>query len=115
MDKLSYLKTRKQSFRDLCRMSRNYKQAEYKDAFLHSGDKVPFKHSWAVMAHMHDLRLWTLAYAPSRHDNLQRLQEIHMLNNEMWYMVARSLWKRTIIMIFLWFFVTRIAKKKYVN
>jgi len=37
------------------------------------------------MAHMHDLRVWTIAYAPSKSNNLQRMQEIHRLNNEMWY------------------------------
>ena len=73
MDKLNYLKTNRQAFRDLCRMSRNYRQPEYKDTFLREGEKVPFKHEWRILAHMHDLRLWTLAYAPARKNNLQRM------------------------------------------
>ena len=73
MDKLNYLKNNRTAFRDLCRMSRNYRQATYKDEFLDKGHKMPFSHQWKIMAHMHDLRLWTLAYAPSRHNNLQRL------------------------------------------
>ena len=77
MDKLNYLKTNKQAFRDLCRISRSYRQAKYEDRFLQKDAKVPFKHSWALMAHMHDLRVWTLSYAPTRINNLQRLQELH--------------------------------------
>lgn len=67
------------------------------------------------MAHMHDLRVWTVAYAPSRINNLQRLQEIHMLNQEMWYQVSNAMWKRILIMFGLWIFVTRVAKNKYMN
>ena len=67
------------------------------------------------MAHMHDLRVWTLAYAPTQKNNLQRMQEIHQLNNEMWYMVQNSLWKRVIVGIVLWIFVTRVAKDRYMN
>ena len=73
MDKLSYLKSTKQNIRDYLRLSRSYKQATYEDRFLKRGEKVPFKQSWALMAHMHDLRVWTVAYAPSRINNLQRL------------------------------------------
>ena len=65
MNKLDFLKTRKQQFRDLCRVSRSYRQPGYIDQFLKDGEKVPFKHSWSMLAHMHDLRLWTIAYAPS--------------------------------------------------
>lgn len=115
MNKLDYLKTRKQSFRDLCRLSRNYRQSEYNDKFLEKGDKVPFRHDWSLLAHMHDLRVWTLAYAPQRFNNLQRMQEIHMLNNEMWYGVSNAMWKRILIMIGLWFFVTRVAKHRYMK
>ena len=73
MDKLTYLKTSRQAFRDTLRLSRNYRQSTYVDRFLQPGQKVPFKHSWSLMAHMHDLRVWTIAYAPSRLNNLQRL------------------------------------------
>ena len=115
MDKLSYLKSTKQNIRDYLRLSRSYRQATYEDRFLKRGEKVPFKHSWALMAHMHDLRVWTVAYAPSRINNLQRLQEIHLLNQEMWYQVSNAMWKRILIMFGLWIFVTRVAKNKYVN
>lgn len=115
MDKLNYLKTTKQSFRDWCRISRSYRQASYKDAFLQKGEKVPFRHDWAMMSHMHDLRVWTLAYAPSQLNNLRRLQEIHLLNNEMWYMVQNALWKRILAMIVLWFAVNKFFKKKYLE
>lgn len=115
MDKLNYMKSNKLAIRDYYRLSRNYKQAEYEDKFLRKGMKVPFRHDWSVLAHMHDLRVWTLTYAPSKLNNLQRLQEIHRLNNEMWYLVSQSLYKRVLAMIVLWFFVTRVAKKRYMN
>ncbi len=70
MDKLNYLKSAKQQFRDMTRLSRSYRQPTFIDKFLQPGLKVPFKHDWAILAHMHDLRVWTLAYAPSRYNNL---------------------------------------------
>ena len=77
MDKLNYLKSAKQNFRDFTRLSRSYRQPVFEDKILQSGLKAPFRHDWGVLAHMHDLRVWTLTYAPSRMNNLQRLQEIH--------------------------------------
>jgi hypothetical protein len=77
--------------------------------------KAPFRHDWNILAHMHDLRVWTLCYAPQRINNLERLQEIHHLNNEMWYMVSSAMWKRIMAMIVIWFFVTRVAHKRYMN
>lgn len=74
MDKLNFLKTSKQNLRDFTRLSRSYRQAPFTDKFLEPGQKVPFRHDWSVLAHMHDLRVWTLAYAPSRLNNLERLQ-----------------------------------------
>lgn len=116
MDKLApFLKNQRLALRDTLRISRNYRQATYQDRFLQPGEKVPFKHSWSLMAHMHDLRIWTIAYAPSRLNNLQRLQEVHLLNQEMWYQVSQAMWKRVLVMILLWAFVTRFAKKKYMN
>ena len=115
MDKVSFLKTQRLAIRDTMRISRNYNQPKYQDKFLQPGQKVPFKHDWKIMAHMHDLRVWTLAYAPSRLNNLERLQEIHHLNQEMWYQVSSAMWKRILIMIVLWFYVTRFAKAKYMN
>eukprot|EP00352_Strombidinopsis_acuminata_P006656 CAMPEP_0176356044 /NCGR_PEP_ID=MMETSP0126-20121128/13735_1 /TAXON_ID=141414 ORGANISM="Strombidinopsis acuminatum, Strain SPMC142" /NCGR_SAMPLE_ID=MMETSP0126 /ASSEMBLY_ACC=CAM_ASM_000229 /LENGTH=94 /DNA_ID=CAMNT_0017708969 /DNA_START=121 /DNA_END=405 /DNA_ORIENTATION=- len=76
---------------------------------------MPFKHTWALMAHMHDLRMWTLAYSPSRANNLQRMQEIHRLNAEMNYGISDAIGKRILAMIAFWFFVQKIAHKKYMN
>jgi hypothetical protein len=33
----------------------------------------------------------------------------------MWYQVSQAMWKRLLVMILLWAFVTRFAKKKYMN
>jgi hypothetical protein len=70
MDKLNFLKSKKQIFRDWTRISRSYRQPEFKDQFLQSGEKLPFSHDWKSLGHMHDLRVWTLAYAPSRLNNI---------------------------------------------
>ena len=107
MNKLSIFKSRMQNFRDLAKFSNNTKQAPFQDRFLEE-KQLPFKHTWSMMAHMHDLRVWTIAYGAGNKNNLQRLQEIHRLNNEMWYNVSESIWRRVLIMIALWFFVTKI-------
>lgn len=95
------------------RPSRYLAQPRFEDKLLKNG--VEFKHSWANMAHMHDLRVWTLAYAPGKKNNMQRLQEIHLLNQEMWYQQYSAIWKRVMIAIPLWFFLTRIAKERYMK
>ena len=64
---------------------------------------------------MHDLRLWTVAYSPSKQNNLQRMQEMHRINNEAIYMTSNALYKRIILGIFLWFVVNKLARGKYLN
>ena len=98
MNKLSYMKSSMQNFRELIRPARYGNQVAFKDRFIETKG-VEFKHTWAQMAHMHDLRVWTITYAPGRVNNLRRLQEIHLLNQEMWYQVYMALWKRTFILI----------------
>ena len=74
MDKLNIFKSNLQNFKHLAKYSNNTRQHTFHAKFLQPGMKnVEFKHSWANMAHMHDLRVWTLAYAPSKKNNLQRL------------------------------------------
>jgi hypothetical protein len=70
MDKLNYMKPRLVQIRDSLRMSRNYRQHEYKDTLLDGSKKLPFSHEFYIMGHMHDLRMWTIAYAPMKHNNL---------------------------------------------
>ena len=114
-NKLSYFKTGPQKMRDYLRFSNNTRQHDYQDKWLTPGLKIPFKHHYATLAHMHDLRVWTLAYAPSTRNNLQRIQEIHRLNTEMWYYVSQAMWKRIFAGIALWFFINKIAKHRYMN
>ena len=115
MNKLNFLKTSKQQVRDYLRLSRNYRQHEFNDMLLAPGAKKPFKHSWNLMVHMHDLRVWTLAYSPSRYNNLKRMQELHRLNTEMWYQVGESLYKRFFVFVVLWFLVNRVFKNQLLN
>ncbi len=72
MDKLGIFRSRYTNFKNSLRIMNNTKQHKFEDKWLQQKD-VPFKHSWANLAHMHDLRLWTIAYAPSHQNNLQRL------------------------------------------
>ena len=113
MDKLGYMKTSGQRVKEFLRPSKYLYQPKFEDKLLSGG--AQFKHTWAQMAHMHDLRLWTITYAPGTKGNIQRLQELHALNQEMWYNVYRAMWTRLLIAIPLWFFVTRIAKDRYMK
>ena len=113
MNKLGYTKTGTQKFKEFLRPSKYFYQPEFEDKFLKTGAK--FKHTWGQMAHMHDLRVWTITYAPGNKNNLQRMQELHLLNQEMWYKVYRAIWTRLLIAIPLWFFLTRVAKDRYMK
>lgn len=115
MDKIKYFNTSKQNFRDLVRVGRSYRQPKYEDKLMKEGNKPTFRHDWKVLAHMHDLRLWTIAYTPAKHNNLQRLQELHKLNNEMWYMYSNALWKRILVFAAFWFLINRVFKDRYLN
>ena len=100
-----------QRFKESIRPARYTSQPKFEDKVLKHGLK--FEHSWTNLAHMHDLRVWYVAYAPGRLYNIQRLQELHHLNNEMWYQISNALWKRTLIAMFIFFWTTRISKDKY--
>ena len=112
--KLAYMKTSTQNFKEFLRPSKYLYQPTFEDKFLANGPPK-FAHTWAQMAHMHDMRLWTIAYAPGKKQNIQRLQEIHLLNNEMWYQVYRAHWTRVLWGIPLWFLVTRIFKHRFMK
>ena len=77
-NKLAYMKSKTTNFRELLRPARYYAQPKFEDKILKQGPE--FKHSWAQLAHMHDLRVWCLSYAPGKKNNIRRLQEIHLLN-----------------------------------
>ena len=119
MEKHRYLKSNYRNFRDYLRPVNHKRQAIYNDKFLEPqkqfGEKIPFKHDLRMMAHMHDLRMWTIAYAPANHGNLQRLQEIHRLNNEFNYLWVNALYKRILIGIVAYFLIVKIFKKRYAN
>lgn len=117
MDKLRYMKTPWTNFKEFLRPSRYLYQPKFEDRYLQNPPK--FKHDWNQMAHMHDLRVWTLAYAPTRWMSHTRLQEIHHLNQEMWYQVSKAYWTRFFIAVPLFFIMTRwtnhIRKRTYNN
>ena len=68
MNKLNYMKPALQRFKETIRPSRYTRQPTFKDRVLASG--LEFKHSWANLAHMHDLRVWFICYAPGRRNNI---------------------------------------------
>jgi hypothetical protein len=115
MDKLAYLKPARLNWRNWLKASNSHRQHVYEDKFLTDNRKLPFAHQWSLMGHMHDLRVWTIAYAPSNRNNLRRMQEIHRLNAEMWYNVSEAIWRRIFVMIAFWFLVVKVFKGKYLN
>jgi hypothetical protein len=111
MDKLSYMKSPLRNFREMLRPTKYFVQPKFTDRFVKYG--IAYKHTWAQMGHMHDLRVWTLAYAPATKGNIVRLQEIHELNGEIWYVIFKGIFHRILFSIPLFFFITRFAKKRY--
>lgn len=115
MDKLKVFKNKRQQFSDLIRYSNSTRQSQFVDEYARPEAKnVEFKHTWANMAHMHDLRVWTLAYGPGK-DNMRRMQEIHHLNAEMWYQVSHAMWKRILFFTFVWFVLNKTSKNRFMN
>jgi hypothetical protein len=73
MDKLSKmsLRTTRTNWANFLRYSNHSRQAKYEDKFLaNDRQNLKFEHTWGLMGHMHDLRVWTLAYAPSNRNNM---------------------------------------------
>jgi len=113
MDKLRYMKTPTQSFREFLRPTKYLYQPKFEDKILKVGPR--FQHTWAQMAHMHDLRVWVLTYAPANKGNIQKLQEIHKLNSEMWYQYFSALCWRVVIAIPLLILLTRFGKHRFIK
>ena len=71
MDKLSYSKGAGRKFLELITPSKYLKHPKFEDKILKRGPE--FKHTWAQLAHMHDLRIWAITYSPNQIDNIRRL------------------------------------------
>ena len=72
-NKLAYMKSARQNLRESVSYQNNISMSRFQDRHREiekKGIAVPFKNSWAMLAHMQDLRLWTIAYAPSKKNNL---------------------------------------------
>ena len=118
MNKLSHLRSARQNLQRSSSYVNNIGQSPFNDKLRDSEEKglrIPFKINWATLCHMHELRLWTITYAPSSQNNLQRLQEMHRINNEALYMISNSLYKRVIFGTILFFTISKLAKKQYLN
>ena len=75
-NKLSYMKSARQNVREAVSYNNNISMSRFQDRHRElekKGLPVAFKNNWAMLAHMQDLRLWTIAYAPSKKNNLQRM------------------------------------------
>ncbi len=68
-----------------------------------------------MLTHMHDLRMWVMAYAPTKTGGMERMQEIHYINNEMTYRIYRSAWKKLVFIPLIWFLVFKVFKKRFMN
>ncbi len=118
MNKLSHLKSATTNARKNVQYVNNIGQSPFNDRLRDLEDKgvrVPFKINWATLCHMHELRLWTITYAPSTKNNLQRMQELHRINNEALYLISNSLYKRVIFGTLMFFVISKLAKRKYLN
>ena len=118
MNKLSYMKSTRQNFRESVSYINNVGMTRFEDKMRLNekrGVPVAFKHNWSLLCHMHALRLWTVAYAPAKQNNLQRLQEMHRINNEALFLIQDALWKRVIVGTLLYFFICKMAKNRYLN
>ena len=90
-NKLAYLKSARQRVTESISYNNSIGTTVFKDKHIDLQEKglpIGFKHSWALLAHMNDLRLWTIAYAPSKTKNLERMQDVHRINNEAIYMIG---------------------------
>ena len=118
MNKVSHLRTARQNLSYNSKFVNNIGQSSFVDKHRQTeeaGLRIPFKIKWSTLCHMHDLRLWTITYAPSTQNNLQRMQEMHRINNEALYMISNSLYKRIIAGAFLFLFIKKFAKQRYLN
>lgn len=118
-NKLAYMKSLRTRMRDNATYSNNLRMAQYsnpeEEAQKSLGVRMPFKHTPELLATMSDLRMWTISYSPTKKNNLQRMQEMHRIQNEFLYMQSNTLGKRIIAGIILWFVVNKLAKKKFLN
>ena len=117
-NKLNIFKGNLQRARESIKYTNNISQVQFKDKFVEmeeKGQKIPFKHSWGTLCHMHDLRMWTIAYSPGKRNNLQRLQELHRINNEALYLVSSALWKRVMLGFVLFMLINKVGKHRYLN
>lgn len=107
----SHLLDYKTQARNFLRPANNYKQAAFKSVFKAS----EFKITNNMLTHMNDLRVWVIAYAPSSANVLERMQEIHHINNEMNYRIYRRAWKALVVLPFVWILVNKVYKKKFLD
>ena len=56
---------------------------KFEDRYLTSGNY--YRRDADVLSHMRQLRTWVVANAPKNKLDIRRIQEVHVLNNEIWY------------------------------
>jgi len=95
------------NFMEALRPSKYMYQPKFVDRHIQGG--VQFKHSWNQLCHMHDLRMWTIAYAPGSWQAHKRMQELYLINQETWYQVWKAHWIRVFIAVPLFFIVFRLS------
>ena len=108
------MKSGAQRFRNLVQPSRSLRHPVFEDKVVKHGD-IRFNHSWANLKHMHDLRAWVIAYAPAQKGDMRKLQELHYINQEMWYQISEAMWRRILLLTVSFFFFTRINPKRYMK
>ena len=115
MDKLSYMKSYYARFVDWTKISRGIRHPTYNGSELQRHNKTDFSHSWANLSKMHDLRVWTIAHAPTKRYDWVRLREIHMLNKEMWSVYQQSVWRRFFTTLIGGILLWKVFNKQLLN
>ena len=70
MEKTSYLRPLRTRVREYLTPSRNFRHGTFKNPYTMPGMKYPFNNKWHTLIQMHDMKLWTIAYAPMKKNNI---------------------------------------------
>ena len=61
--------------------------SQFEDSFLTSGNY--YRRDPDTLSHMRMLRTWVVANAPKNKLDMRRIQEVHVLNNEIYYQMYK--------------------------
>ena len=111
LDRHQHLKATSERVRDWFRLWRHQRSPGYRDTSK-NGREYGFRHSAYLLSKMHDLRMWTITFAPNHANPLMRTHEIHKINSEFQYIQYRLQWRRALPLIVAIGFLSRVVFKE---